>query len=133
MNDTKKRGRPKGFDQEIALQAALEVFWKKGYDAASLKDLTVAMGINAPSLYLSFGDKHSLYLKTIEAYVSDHACAPLVAFEAEADIHRAVQAFYFAVIEDATANTNGATGCYLSSCVATTSGVVDGVQPLLKS
>ena len=133
MNDTKKIGRPKKFDQEEALTAALNVFWNKGYDGASMKDLTHAMGINVPSLYSSFGDKHALYLQAIEAYTSNDACAPLVAFENEPDIYVAVQAFMHAAIEYATDHESGAKGCFLSSCVATTAGEVEGVQTILEN
>lgn len=131
MNDTKKRGRPKKFNQDEALQAALNVFWEKGYDGASMKDLTSAMAINGPSLYATFGDKHALYIKTIEYYSSNDACAPLVAFENEPNIQLAVQAFLSASIRQATESEAGAKGCFLSSCVATSSGSVEGVQPML--
>lgn len=131
MNDTKKRGRSKQFDQEEALQAAVKVFWDKGYEGASMKDLTTAMGINGPSLYATFGDKQALYIKAIESYSSNHACEPIVAFESEPDIYLAIQAFLNAVIESATHNEDGVKGCFLSACVATSSGHVAGVQPLL--
>lgn len=61
-------GRPRAFDMQIALERALEVFWTKGYDGASLSDLTSAMGINKPSLYSAFGNKEQLFLKSIEFY-----------------------------------------------------------------
>ncbi len=61
------RGRPRSFDREAALEAAMEVFWHKGFDAASLSDLTEAMGINPPSLYAAFGDKEKLYLEAVES------------------------------------------------------------------
>ncbi|QYK07004.1 TetR/AcrR family transcriptional regulator [Shewanella zhangzhouensis] len=61
-------GRPRTFDCEAALEKALEVFWQKGYDGASLSDLTEAMGINKPSLYAAFGNKEKLFLKAIELY-----------------------------------------------------------------
>ena len=86
MNDTKKVGRPKKFEREDALMAAVNVFWAKGYDGASMKDLTTAMGINGPSLYAEFGDKHRLYLQAIDKYSNNDACAPLVALEQEDDI-----------------------------------------------
>lgn len=63
-------GRPRNFDLDEALEKALEVFWSKGYDGASLSDLTEAMGINKPSLYAAFGNKEQLFLKTIERYES---------------------------------------------------------------
>ncbi|TBR42435.1 TetR/AcrR family transcriptional regulator [Marinomonas agarivorans] len=133
MINTKKLGRPKKFNREDALQAALNLFWSKGYDGASMKELTTAMGINGPSLYATFGDKHALYLQAIEAYTSDHACEPLVAFENESNIHLAIQAFFHAAIDYATDNDSGNKGCFLTSCVATSSGEVEGVQPMLKN
>jgi AcrR family transcriptional regulator len=64
----KPRGRPRSFDRGQALAAAIEVFWSKGYEAASISDLTAAMGINPPSLYSAFGDKEHLFLEAIESY-----------------------------------------------------------------
>ena len=63
-------GRPRAFDMDTALEKALEVFWRKGYDGTSLSDLTEAMGINKPSLYAAFGNKEQLFLKVIELYES---------------------------------------------------------------
>ncbi len=60
--------RPKSFDPETVLTKAMGVFWEKGYDAASISDLTAAMGINRFSLYDTFGDKHALYLKALDVY-----------------------------------------------------------------
>ncbi|WP_299082142.1 TetR/AcrR family transcriptional regulator [uncultured Paraglaciecola sp.] len=61
-------GRPRAFDEQATLEKALEVFWDKGYDGASLADLTAAMGINKTSLYSAFGNKEQLFLKAIEFY-----------------------------------------------------------------
>jgi AcrR family transcriptional regulator len=63
-----ERGRPRGFDREAALRRAMEVFWDKGYDGASLSDLTAAMGINSPSLYAAFGSKEALFQEALELY-----------------------------------------------------------------
>jgi len=60
--------RPKSFDPEAVLCKAMGVFWEKGYDAASISDLTAAMGINRFSLYDTFGDKHTLYIKALDSY-----------------------------------------------------------------
>ncbi|MBX3674805.1 MAG: TetR/AcrR family transcriptional regulator [Burkholderiales bacterium] len=62
------RGRPRCFDRAAALEAAMEVFWRKGFEATSLADLTAAMGINPPSLYAAFGDKERLFLEAAGHY-----------------------------------------------------------------
>ena len=62
------RGRPRTFDPDKVLDRALKVFWKKGYEGASLPDLTKAMGINRPSLYAAFGNKEALFRKAVERY-----------------------------------------------------------------
>lgn len=64
------RGRPRTFDIDSALERALEVFWKHGFQDASMHELTAAMGLSKPSLYAAFGDKEALYLKTLERYVA---------------------------------------------------------------
>jgi len=61
-------GRPREFDVEEALAAALKVFWRKGYDGASLTDLTEAMGVTRPSLYCAFGNKEALFKKALDLY-----------------------------------------------------------------
>ncbi|HWI11797.1 MAG TPA: TetR/AcrR family transcriptional regulator [Burkholderiaceae bacterium] len=64
----KPRGRPLSFDRDAALDRAMHVFWEHGYEAASISDLTAAMGITPPSLYTAFGDKERLFLEAIERY-----------------------------------------------------------------
>jgi AcrR family transcriptional regulator len=64
-------GRPKEFDREAALMAAIEVFWAKGFAGASTDDLTAAMGIGRQSLYDTFGDKRRLYLEALARYNAD--------------------------------------------------------------
>lgn len=61
-------GRPKTFDEQRALSAALGVFWAKGYEGATMAELVHAMGIGRQSLYDTFGDKRALYLKALAAY-----------------------------------------------------------------
>lgn len=63
-----KKGRPRAFDVDEVLGRALEVFWEKGYERASLSELTKAMGINRPSLYAAFGDKAALFRKALDRY-----------------------------------------------------------------
>src|SRR5439155_18551737 len=66
-------GQPRSFDLDKALDAALQVFWRKGYEGASLSDLTQAMGINRPSLYAAFGDKETLFRKALDRYAEGPA------------------------------------------------------------
>jgi AcrR family transcriptional regulator len=61
-------GRPRAFDMDEALDQALHVFWEKGYEGASICDLTEAMGINSPSLYAAFGNKETLFKKALNRY-----------------------------------------------------------------
>src|SRR5437763_8883495 len=62
------KGRPREFDIDEALAAALRVFWIKGYEGASLTDLTEAMGVTRPSLYAAFGNKEALFRKALDLY-----------------------------------------------------------------
>lgn len=128
MNDTNKKGRPRTFDLDEALLAAMNTFWAKGYDGTSMKDLTKAMGISGPSLYAAFGDKRELYLKSIDRYADTDGCAPIVAFESESDISKAVEGFLLSVIHYSTDYSGGARGCFLASCVSTSMGEVEGVE-----
>ena len=62
-------GRPREFDVDQALDLALQVFWRKGYEGASMADLTETMGITKPSLYSAFGNKEELFRKALDRYV----------------------------------------------------------------
>jgi AcrR family transcriptional regulator len=75
----KQRGRPPAFDHEEALEKALRVFWLRGYEGASMAELTEALGINRPSIYAAFGNKEELFRKALSKYL-----AGPVAYAAEA-------------------------------------------------
>src|ERR1700753_1054983 len=62
-------GRPRPFDRDAALEAALLLFWRRGFAATSMNDLCDAMGVASPSLYAAFGSKEALYLEAVEHYV----------------------------------------------------------------
>jgi AcrR family transcriptional regulator len=69
--DVPVRGRPREFCPDAALAAALGVFWAKGYEGASMTDLTAAMGITKPSLYAAFGNKEQLFHKALDLYENE--------------------------------------------------------------
>jgi AcrR family transcriptional regulator len=75
-------GRPRTFDLDVALDRALEVFWRQGYEGTALSDLTAAMGINRPSLYAAFGNKEELFGKVLDRYVSGPAAFAAAALDA---------------------------------------------------
>ena len=77
------RGRPREFDVDLALAAALRVFWSKGYEGASLTDLTEAMGITRPSLYAAFGNKEALFKQALNLYEREKLAYVGRAMEAE--------------------------------------------------
>lgn len=66
-------GRPREFDPETALERAMEVFWRQGYDGTSMSDLTRAMDINRPSLYAAFGNKERLFVAVLDRYLAGPA------------------------------------------------------------
>jgi AcrR family transcriptional regulator len=70
---TVQKGRPREFDTDEALDKALHVFWERGYEGASLTDLTEAMGISRPSLYAAFGNKEDLFRRALDRYAE---CGP---------------------------------------------------------
>jgi TetR/AcrR family transcriptional regulator, copper-responsive repressor len=65
---TRPRGRPRAFDRDDALDRAMYLFWRRGYEATSVSDLTDAMRITPPSLYAAFGDKKRLFLEAVDRY-----------------------------------------------------------------
>jgi len=88
------KGRPRGFSREKALLRALDVFWRRGYEPASISELCKAMEINAPSLYSAFGNKAKLFLEALNFYENEYWKAPYERFKAEPDVYRAVDVFF---------------------------------------
>jgi AcrR family transcriptional regulator len=76
-----KVGRPREFDPDAALEAAMHLFWAKGYEGASLVDLTDAMGITKSSMYAAFGNKEGLFRRVVERYTDGPASYGYLALE----------------------------------------------------
>ena len=93
------KGRPRAFDRDEALKKALEVFWRQGYEPASVASLCSAMGINAPSLYASFGNKSALFIEALNYYEQTYWSKPAERFLCEPDISRAVENFFLEAAE----------------------------------
>jgi AcrR family transcriptional regulator len=88
-----RRGRPRAFDREKALAAAMHLFWQKGYSATSICDLTSAMGIGSPSLYAAFGSKEALYAEALGYYIRTHEAIAWGGFSTASTARDAVAAF----------------------------------------
>jgi AcrR family transcriptional regulator len=91
-DDSKRsRGRPRAFDREQALDRAMEVFWRRGYEGASLAELTAAMGVTPPSLYSAFGSKEGLYREALRQYVTSQGAGAGRALAEEPTAFRAIE------------------------------------------
>ncbi len=107
------RGRPRSFDRDAALRSAMNVFWRRGYDGASLDELLRAMGgITPPSFYAAFGSKEDLFLEVIELYQRTASTEPLEALNNTSPVRDAVHAMLRATV-DAFDNAPGGRGCLL--------------------
>ena len=91
ITPSKKAGRPRGFCPEEALEIALQLFWRKGYEGTSMSDLTEAIGVNRPSLYTAFGSKEELFRKVLDRYTEKYGTM-LTAALAQPTAHGVAQA-----------------------------------------
>src|SRR5271170_1544169 len=104
--------RPKEFDEVTALEAAMECFWHRGYEATSVRDLGDKMGLSAPSLYNTYGDKRTLYVRALEHYL-DHSARELIKrLEGSLPPKQAVRRFIEEIIEHSV-NDRERRGCFL--------------------
>ncbi len=108
--------RPREFDVDTALERAIQAFWAKGFEATSLDDLCEATGLGRSSLYAAFGDKHALYLRTLDRYEVG-GVARIAAALAQPPIRDAVAAFVGRLIDDIVAGP-GRRGCFIGNCAA---------------
>lgn len=102
----------KSFDIEEALDRATEVFWKKGYEAASMADLIQAMGINKGSLYNAFGSKKKLFDRALARYDQKRRAAVLAELREHPDALEAINAFFDGVIDEAREDPRNL-GCFV--------------------
>jgi AcrR family transcriptional regulator len=106
------RGRPRAFEAETALTHAMDAFWKDGFAATSLDDLSAATGLNRPSLYGAFGDKRALYIQAYRRY-REHvreAFAPL--FAERAPLRDKLRRILLAALDLYLSGEEGPRGCF---------------------
>lgn len=104
------RGRPREFDPDAALDQVLPVFWRDGFDGATVQDLADAVGVSKPSLYAAYGNKESLYLAALRRYADLHSAQRVALLDAEPDGREAMRRFMRATVESYT-DSNHPSGC----------------------
>ncbi|PWK20093.1 TetR family transcriptional regulator [Arcicella aurantiaca] len=104
--------RTKVFDEEEVLDKAMNLFWLKGYNATSAQDLVEGLGISRSSLYDTYGDKHSLFVRTLKKYrrerIDNVIAEATVAEDVEVYIRKA-----FEVVKNESLQENYARGCFM--------------------
>src|SRR3954462_7088202 len=108
----KRRGRPRAYEPEVALARALDVFWKEGFAATSLDDLSAATGMNRPSLYGAFGDKRELYIKSYARYRADARAAMQEIFREELPIRKRLERIFKVALDIYLSGDTGPRGCF---------------------
>ena len=104
--------RPREFNEETALEAAIDCFWHRGYEATSVRDLAASMGISGPSLYNTFGDKHALFVQALERYLDHSTRARIKRLEESLPPKQAVRRFIEEIIERSVSDRERR-GCFL--------------------
>jgi AcrR family transcriptional regulator len=126
----KARGRPLSFDRDAALETAMHVFWERGYEAASIADLTSAMGITPPSLYTAFGDKEQLFLEAIERYALGYGSAGARALVEEPSARGAIERWLTEAANELTQPCHPK-GCMVVMAATNCSAAAERVQDAL--
>jgi len=113
------RGRPREFCPDAALDRVLQVFWRDGFEGASVQALAEAAGVSKPSLYAAWGNKESLYLAALRRYQEFHGASLEAQLEAEPDIRMAIHGYLRSMVDAYTERSHpsgclvvaGTTGC----------------------
>lgn len=113
MKSEKKQGRPRAFDAKAVIGQAREVFWDRGFSAASLDNLSVATKLNRPSLYGAFGDKEDLYLDTLEGYREDSLDILFEALNPALPLRENLACIYAEALKIYLHGETAARGCFL--------------------
>jgi TetR/AcrR family transcriptional repressor of nem operon len=104
--------RPREFDETSALEAAMACFWRRGYEATSMRDLTRSMGISGPSLYNAFGGKRALFVAALERYLDHSTRERIKRLETTLSPKKAIHRFIWEIIERSLSDGERR-GCFL--------------------
>lgn len=104
--------RPRAFEEGVALDAAIDCFWSRGYEATSVRDLSERMGIGGTSLYNAFGDKRALFVQALERYMDRATRERIRRLETSLPPKQAIRQFFREIVERAV-NDRDRRGCFL--------------------
>ncbi|MGK9166754.1 TetR/AcrR family transcriptional regulator [Inquilinus limosus] len=116
--EPRKRGRPRAYDPDAALERARDVFWESGFTGSSLDALSAATAMNRPSLYGAFGDKEALYLRTLERYRDESLVAIRQALDPGRSLREGLGILYATALATYLDGEAGARGCLLIGTAA---------------
>ena len=122
----RKKGRPLSFDRDVALQKAMMLFWRHGYEATSLNNLTSALGVKPSSIYTVFGDKKRLFLEAVALYMAGPVTSQLIIAQAKNGCDAAMELLKTAVKGFTGENTPA--GCLLATSAISCSDAASDVQ-----
>jgi AcrR family transcriptional regulator len=125
-----KKGRPRGFDRDAALQRAMEAFWEHGYEGTSIADLTAAMDVRPPSLYAAFGSKEELFREAVARYEEIEGGPPLRALRQAPTALAGIEAMLRANVADYT-DPAKPKGCMIVLAATTYTPSTEGVRDFL--
>ncbi len=132
ITEAKGRGRPRAYDPQTALQQALGVFWSTGYSGASLDSIATAAGMNRPSLYAAFGDKHALYIKAFEQYWAQASAAVHAALtDSTLTLREALLGFYEGQLSIYFSGDGQPRGCFVIGTATTEAAEDSEIRDLL--
>ena len=113
--------RHKEFDRDEALHKAMEVFWSRGYEAASIQELIKHMSINRQSLYDTFGDKHALYLQALDRYREVESYKLFELLERPGSVKKNLRQLFKGVVEGALCDGERR-GCFMGNAMSELAG-----------
>jgi TetR/AcrR family transcriptional repressor of nem operon len=113
--------RQKEFNQDEVLQKAMEVFWRRGYEAASIQDLVQHMGINRQSIYDTFGDKHALFLQALDRYREIQSRRVFEILDRPGSVKKNVRLLFEEAVERALSE-EGRRGCFVGNATSELAG-----------